>query len=62
MVIVAPSKAVNAGGVAVSALEMAQNAERLYWTEDEVDAQAAEDDAEHLQGFCGGRRSVRPGL
>ncbi|MDO4987554.1 MAG: NADP-specific glutamate dehydrogenase [Synergistes sp.] len=37
--IVAPSKAVNAGGVGVSALEMAQNSERLVWTEDEVDAQ-----------------------
>ena len=37
--IVAPSKAVNAGGVGVSALEMAQNSERLVWTADEVDAQ-----------------------
>ena len=37
--IVAPSKAVNAGGVAVSALEMSQNSERLIWTEEEVDAQ-----------------------
>ena len=38
-VIVAPSKAVNAGGVATSALEMSQNAERLSWTEEEVDSQ-----------------------
>ena len=38
-VIVAPSKAVNAGGVATSALEMAQNSERLIWTEEEVDKQ-----------------------
>ncbi len=30
--IVAPSKAVNAGGVGVSALEMSQNSERLVWT------------------------------
>ena len=37
--VVAPSKAVNAGGVAVSALEMSQNSERLHWTADEVDAQ-----------------------
>ena len=37
-IIVAPSKAVNAGGVAVSALEMSQNSERLVWTEEEVDA------------------------
>ena len=36
-VIVAPSKAVNAGGVAVSGLEMSQNSERLAWTEKEVD-------------------------
>ncbi len=35
--IVAPSKAVNAGGVATSALEMAQNSERLVWTKDDVD-------------------------
>ena len=36
--VVAPSKAVNAGGVATSALEMSQNAERLSWSEEEVDA------------------------
>lgn len=35
--IVAPSKAVNAGGVAVSALEMSQNSERLSWSAEEVD-------------------------
>ena len=35
--IVAPSKAGNAGGVAVSGLEMSQNAERLDWTAEEVD-------------------------
>ncbi len=35
--VIAPSKAVNAGGVSVSELEMAQNAERLYWSEEEVD-------------------------
>ena len=37
--IVAPSKAVNAGGVGVSAMEMSQNSERLSWTEEEVDSQ-----------------------
>ena len=37
--IVAPSKAVNAGGVSVSALEMSQNSERLVWTEEQVDTQ-----------------------
>jgi len=36
-VIVAPSKAVNAGGVGVSALEMSQNSQRLHWTKEEVD-------------------------
>ena len=37
-VIVAPSKAVNAGGVAVSGLEMSQNSMRYSWTSEEVDA------------------------
>ena len=37
--IVAPSKAVNAGGVSVSGLEMSQNSERLSWSAEEVDAQ-----------------------
>ncbi len=37
-VIVGPAKAANAGGVAVSALEMSQNSERLSWTSEEVDA------------------------
>ncbi len=37
-VIVAPSKAVNAGGVSVSGLEMSQNSMRYNWTEEEVDA------------------------
>ena len=32
-----PAKAANAGGVAVSALEMSQNSERLSWSFDEVD-------------------------
>jgi glutamate dehydrogenase (NADP+) len=33
----APGKASNAGGVAVSGLEMSQNSERLSWTSEEVD-------------------------
>ena len=33
-----PAKAANAGGVAVSALEMSQNSERLSWSFDEVDS------------------------
>ena len=36
-VIVAPSKAVNAGGVSVSGLEMSQNSMRYSWTAEEVD-------------------------
>ena len=36
--VVAPSKAVNAGGVATSALEMAQNSMRYSWEPEEVDA------------------------
>lgn len=36
-VLFAPAKAANAGGVAVSALEMSQNSERLQWTFEEVD-------------------------
>ena len=36
--VVAPSKAVNAGGVLVSGLEMSQNSERLSWTAEEVDS------------------------
>ncbi len=36
-IVVAPSKAVNAGGVAVSALEMAQNSMRYSWEAEEVD-------------------------
>jgi len=37
-VLYAPGKASNAGGVAVSGLEMSQNAQRLHWTRDEVDS------------------------
>ncbi|BAU26338.1 glutamate dehydrogenase/leucine dehydrogenase [Aneurinibacillus soli] len=37
-VLFGPAKAANAGGVAVSALEMAQNSMRLAWTFEEVDA------------------------
>ena len=33
----APGKAANAGGVAVSCLEMSQDAQHLYWSADEVD-------------------------
>lgn len=36
-VLFAPAKAANAGGVAVSALEMTQNSQRLFWTAEQVD-------------------------
>jgi glutamate dehydrogenase (NADP+) len=38
----APGKAANAGGVAVSGLEMAQNSQRQSWSRDKVDAQLKE--------------------
>jgi glutamate dehydrogenase (NADP+) len=41
-ILFAPAKAANAGGVAVSALEMAQNSMRLSWTFEEVDAKLHE--------------------
>jgi glutamate dehydrogenase (NADP+) len=37
-ILYAPGKASNAGGVAVSGLEMSQNAQRLSWTREQVDA------------------------
>ncbi|MDL2255348.1 NADP-specific glutamate dehydrogenase [Parabacteroides sp. OttesenSCG-928-G06] len=37
-ILYAPGKAANAGGVAVSGLEMTQNAMKLSWTREEVDA------------------------
>lgn len=41
-VLYAPGKASNAGGVATSGLEMSQNAMRLSWTREEVDARLRE--------------------
>lgn len=38
-VMYAPSKAANAGGVAVSGLEMSQNSARISWEEDDLNAQ-----------------------
>lgn len=38
-VLFGPAKAANAGGVAVSALEMAQNSSRIQWTSEKVDQQ-----------------------
>jgi glutamate dehydrogenase (NADP+) len=41
-VAIAPAKAANAGGVAVSGLEQSQNAARLSWSHDEVDGRLRE--------------------
>ncbi len=41
-VLFGPAKAANAGGVAVSGLEMTQNSMRLSWTREEVDAKLRE--------------------
>ncbi len=41
-VLYAPGKAANAGGVAVSGLEMSQNAQRLNWSFEKVDAKLKE--------------------
>ncbi|MBQ9066670.1 MAG: NADP-specific glutamate dehydrogenase [Clostridia bacterium] len=57
-----PAKAADAGGVAVSGLEMSQNSERLSWTFDDVDGRlqnimksifAANDDAAKEFGLAG---------
>ncbi len=45
-ILFAPGKASNAGGVAISALEMSQNSMRLQWTREEVD--------QKLQGIMAG--------
>ena len=37
-ILYSPGKAANAGGVAVSGLEMSQNSERLRWSREEIDA------------------------
>jgi glutamate dehydrogenase (NADP+) len=41
-ILYAPGKAANAGGVAISGLEMSQNSMRLSWTRDEVDTKLQE--------------------
>ena len=47
-----PGKAANAGGVAVSGLEMAQNAQHTNWTRDEVDQRLKDImEAIHKQAF-----------
>ncbi|MBD5352168.1 MAG: NADP-specific glutamate dehydrogenase [Bacteroides sp.] len=41
-ILYAPGKAANAGGVAVSGLEMAQNSQKLSWSAEQVDAKLKE--------------------
>lgn len=50
-VVHAPGKAANAGGVAVSSMEMSQNAEHARWTRDEVDQNLQEVMA-HIHQTC----------
>ena len=47
----APGKAVNAGGVAVSGLEMTQNSMRFNWSREEVDARL-KGIMENIHGTC----------
>ena len=46
-----PGKAANAGGVAVSGLEMSQNAMKMTWTREEIDARLARI-MENIHGSC----------
>jgi glutamate dehydrogenase (NADP+) len=50
-VIIAPAKAANAGGVAVSGLEQTQNAERRYWSAERVD-EALQDIMKNIFNLC----------
>lgn len=50
-VLFGPAKAANAGGVAVSGLEQTQNATRLSWSRDEVDARL-QDIMHSIHGTC----------
>ena len=60
-VLFGPGKAANAGGVAVSALEMAQNSQHVLWTRQEVD-QRLQDIMKgiHTQTFNAMREYDRP--
>ena len=50
-VLFAPGKAANAGGVAVSGLEMSQNSQRIAWSRDEVDGRLR-DIRRNIHGAC----------
>ena len=54
-----PGKAANAGGVAVSGLEMAQNSMRYSWTREEVDDRLQLIMRQHPRGLRHDRRPVR---
>lgn len=65
----APGKAANAGGVAVSGLEMAQNSARVQWTREEVDAKLANimencftQCIETAEKYCPGSKGQLPSL
>lgn len=61
-VMYAPGKAANAGGVAVSGLEMSQNAMRLNWTYPEVDSRLEEIMKKiHSDAFAASERYGDPG-
>ena len=47
-----PGKAANAGGVAVSALEMSQNAQRLTWEREQVDEQLEQQPSTATKKIC----------
>ncbi|CCG82597.1 putative Glutamate/Leucine/Phenylalanine/Valine dehydrogenase [Taphrina deformans PYCC 5710] len=65
----APGKAANAGGVAVSGLEMAQNSARVQWTREEVDSKLATimencftQCIETAEKYCSGEKGQLPSL
>lgn len=61
-VLYGPGKAANAGGVAVSGLEMAQNAQHVIWTREEVDRRLREImKAIHTQAYDVAEEYGRPG-
>lgn len=61
-VLFGPGKAANAGGVAVSGLEMAQNAQHVTWTREEVDRRLSDIMREiHSQAFGVAEEYGRPG-
>ena len=54
-----PGKAANAGGVAVSGLEMAQNSQRQPWTFEKADAELKNIMRNHLHQYQQRRRRIR---